>query len=322
MAGNVVGVGDEESLPIGTRIQPFSSTPRSEDWRLEDSTKTTSGQSLYERLGLPEFFSLEVWRASVAELVGTAILVFALDTIAISSFETDTKTPNLMMSALIFLSVTILLLATAPVSGGHINPIVSFSATLIGLISPARAAIYILAQCIGGVLGALALKAVVGNTIENAFSLGGCTLSVIALGPHGPITVGIDTGSALWLEIICSFVFLYASIWMAFDRRQAKVLGPVKVCVIIGAVVGLLVLISSTLTAKKGYSGAGLNPARCVGPALVRGGHLWDGHWVFWVGPIIACLVFYLYVKIIPRRHFHADEFKYDVFTTVKVLFQ
>ncbi|XP_058100097.1 uncharacterized protein LOC131244609 [Magnolia sinica] len=325
MAANHVGFGDEESLPVGSIIHPFSSTSRSEEWRSEDNMKKTSeipvGHLLSERLGFPEFYSLEVWRASMAELFGTAILVFALATTAISSLETDTKTPNLMMAAFAFLSITILLIATVPVSGGHINPIVTFFATLIGLISPARATIYILAQCIGGMLAAFALKAIVSDAIEDKYSLGGCTLTTITAGPDGPITLGIETGPGLWLEIICTFVFLYASIWIAFDRRQAKAHGLVKVCVIIGAVVGLLVLVSTTVTAKKGYSGIGLNPARCVGPAIVRGGHLWVGHWVFWVGPTIGCLAFYLYVKIIPRQHFQAEEYKYDVFTTAKLLF-
>ncbi|XP_058099854.1 aquaporin PIP1-2-like [Magnolia sinica] len=325
MAGDHVGVGDEESLHIGSRIQPFSSTPRTEEWQREDAMKTsttTFSQLLSERLGLPDFFTLEVWRASVAELFGTAALVFLIDTIVISSFETDTKTPNLMIAALVFLTVSILLIATAPVSGGHINPVITFSAMLLGLISPARSTIYILAQCMGGVLGALALKAIISDTVQQAYSLGGCTLTIIAPGPNGPINIGIETGPGLWLEIVCTFIFLYASIWMALDGRQAKAYGLVKVCFIVGAVVGLLVFISTTLTAKKGYSGAGLNPARCVGPALVRGGHLWDGHWVFWVGPTIACLAFYLYVKVIPRQHFHALEYKYDFFTTLKVLFR
>ncbi|KAF8410459.1 hypothetical protein HHK36_002988 [Tetracentron sinense] len=224
------------------------------------------------------------------------------------------------MSFLIFITITILLLATIPISGGHINPVITFSATLLGLISISRAFIYILAQCVGAVLGALALKAVVSSKIEQAFSLGGCTLTVIAPGPNGPITVGLETGQALWLEIICTFVFLFASIWIAFDHRQAKALGRIPVCLIIGGVLGLLVFISTTVTAKKGYAGVGMNPARCIGPALVRGGHLWNEHWVFWAGPAIACVAFYLYTKIIPHQHFHAQGYKHDFFGILKAL--
>ncbi|OVA04906.1 Major intrinsic protein [Macleaya cordata] len=294
MVGNG-GFGDEENLHVGSRIQPFSSSPRPliEEGKNADGKKHTP-KTLSERLGLEEFLSLKVWRASVAELIGTAVLVFAIDTIVISSYETQTKTPNLIMSFVIFLSVTVLLLATFPISGGHINPVVTFSAALIGLISVARATIYIIAQCAGAVVGALALQAIVSSSIEQTFSLGGCTLTVIGPGPNGPITIGIETVPALWLEIICTFVFLFASVWIAFDDRQAKAHGPVVVCSIIGLIVGLMVFVSTTVTAKKGYAGVGMNPARCLGPALIRGGHLWDGHWVFWVGPTIACVAFYL----------------------------
>ncbi|PON83403.1 Major intrinsic protein [Trema orientale] len=327
MAGNVAAImHDEESVYSisGSRVQPFSTpTERPEQlWELEEQRKKQSNPTtLSDLLGLNELFSLKVWRASLAELVGTAVLVFALDTIVISSYETKTDAPNLVMSILISITVAILLLATNPVSGGHINPLITFAAALVGIISFSRAAIYILAQCVGAMLGALALKAVVNSTIEETFSLGGCTLTVVAPGPNGPIVVGIGTSQGLWLEVLCSFVFLWASVWMAFDHRQAQALGRVLVLSIVGVVVGLLVFISATVTGAKGYAGAGMNPARCLGAALVRGGHLWNGHWVFWVGPTIACVAFYLYTKLIPRQHFHAEGYKHDFFNIVKSLF-
>ncbi|XP_030450744.1 aquaporin TIP4-4-like [Syzygium oleosum] len=320
MAGHGVVAEDEESVLSGSKVKPFA-TPIEERRNMKDTGRHKPA-SLTEILGLKDFFSLEVWRASLAELVGMAVLVFALDTIVISSYETKTKTPNLVMSFLIAITVAILLLATSPVSGGHINPVITFSAALTGLISLSRATIYILAQCGGAVLGALALEAVVNSKIEQTFSLGGCTLNIVVPGPEGPVTIGLELVQALWLEIICTFVFLFASIWIAFDHRQAKALGRVVIFSIIGAVVGLLVFISTTVTATKGYAGVGMNPARCLGPALVRGGHLWNGHWVFWVGPTIACVGFYLYVKIIPTKHFHhAEGYKYDVLNILKAPF-
>ncbi|CAK7329562.1 unnamed protein product [Dovyalis caffra] len=53
---------------------------------------------------------------------------------------------------------------------------------------------------------------------------------------------------------------------------------------------------------------AGLNPARCLGPAIVRGGHIWDGHWVFWIGPAIAYVAFAGFTEVLPRQHSHATE--------------
>ncbi|XP_061958223.1 uncharacterized protein LOC133679594 [Populus nigra] len=306
MAGNAGVVQDEEIGYGGNKVQPFASTPR--------PSKTERGKrdssALSRILGLDELVSLNVWRASLAEVFGTAVLVFAMDTIVISSYETQTKTPNLVMATLIAITIAILLLATFPISGGHINPAITLSAMFTGLITVSRAAIYILAQCIGAILGALALKAVVNSTIEQTFSLGGCTLKIVAPGPSGPVAIGLETGQALWLEIICTFVFLFSSIYIAFDRRQAIALGRVVFCSIIGLVVGLLVFISTTVTATKGYAGVGMNPARCLGPALVRGGHLWKGHWVFWVGPVVASVVFSLYTKMIPREHLIGAESK------------
>lgn len=319
----LVVFGDEESHGAGNRIQPVSATPSSEHWKVEEDHHENHQicNTLSEMLGLEEFFSLDVWRASIGEVFGTAALVFMIDTIVIGTNETETKMPNLILSILVAVLITILLLATCPISGGHINPIVSFSAALVGLISLSRAAIYIAAQCLGAILGALALKAVVSSNIKHSFSLGGCTLTVVAVGPNGPITIGIATGQALWLEIICSFLFLFASVWMAYDRRQAKALGHITVCSIIGIVLGLLVYVSTTVTTKKGFSGAGINPARCFGPAVVRGGHLWTNHWVFWVGPTIACMVFYLYTKLIPRQHFHTKGSKHDFYNILKTSF-
>lgn len=151
-----------------------------------------------KRLPCKMFLCTQTWRASVAELLGTAVLVFALDTIVISTIQTQTNTPNLILSTLVAIIVTILLLATYPISGGHINPVVTFAALLTGLISISKAFIYILAQCVGGIVGALALKAVVNSEIEQTFSLGGCTLTVVAPGPDGPTVVGLETGQALW----------------------------------------------------------------------------------------------------------------------------
>ncbi|KAL9391343.1 hypothetical protein Peur_015263 [Populus x canadensis] len=301
-------VEDEESLYSGKKPQPFATTPMAEVVQNEGGIQKKKSPTLREIVGLEDLFSLTTWRASVAELLGTAVLVFALDTIVISTIQTQTKTPNLILSTLVAIIVTILLLATYPISGGHINPVVTFAALLIGLVSISKAFIYILAQCVGGIVGALALKAVVNSEIERTFSLGGCTLTVVAPGPDGPTVVGLETGQALWLEIICGFVFLFASVWMAFDHRQAKGLGRVNVLIIVGIVLGLLVYVSTTVTATKGYAGAGLNPARCLGPAIVRGGHLWNGHWVFWVGPAIACVAFAIYTKVIPSHLSHTME--------------
>lgn len=227
------------------------------------------------------------------------------DNIFISS-KIHNETPNILLACFVAIIVALLRLATHPVSGGHINPTITISATFMGLISLSRAMIYLIAQCIGSILGAWALQAMVTGSITNStYLLGGCTLAIVTPGPNGHTTIGIETAQGLWAEIIYTFIFLF-SVWMAFDQKRARALGQVLMCTITGVVVGLTMYLSTTVTTKKGYTGAIINPARCIGPAIVRGGHLWNDHWVFWVGPIIACILFYLYSMVLPIEHFKA----------------
>ncbi|KAJ6287928.1 hypothetical protein OIU77_001124, partial [Salix suchowensis] len=148
MAGYAGAIWDEESLNSGNRIQPFAAPPMAETLENAEGKKQNRSREI---LGLEDLFSLTVWRASVAELLGTAVLVFALDTIVISTIQTGTTMPNLILSTLAAITITILLLATFPISGGHINPIITFAAFLTGLISLSKAFIYILAQCVGAI---------------------------------------------------------------------------------------------------------------------------------------------------------------------------
>ncbi|KNA14964.1 hypothetical protein SOVF_102510 [Spinacia oleracea] len=294
-----------------TRILPVTSTPPSQNvsspWYKKGET-TTGRQLLCAKflnwIGYEEIFSSQVWRASVAELLSTAILVFMLDTIFISS-KISHETPNVVFACFVALIVAFLRLATHPVSGGHSNPTITISAAFMGLISLSRAIIYLIAQCIGSILGAWALQAMVKGSITSSYLLGGCTLAVATSGLSGSGIIGIETAQGLWAEIIYTFIFLF-SVWMAFDQQRSKALGQLLMCSITGIVVGLTMYLSTTVTTQKGYTGAIINPARCFGPAVVRGGHLWNDHWVFWVGPILACIAFYLYSKVLPLEHFKA----------------
>ncbi|XP_042517542.1 probable aquaporin TIP3-2 [Macadamia integrifolia] len=279
--------------------------------RMSDSSKRFYYfmQTLNEKLGLEEFTSLKTWRASFAELLGMGVLVFSMDTMVIGTLETNTQNPNLVFSIFAALTLSIMLLAVFPISGGHLNPAISWSAAFVGLISISRAIIYTIAQSIGAVLGALALKAVLSSEIQKNFSLGGCTLTVIAPGPDGaPTHIGIGTSQGLWLEILSMFAVLFAAAGIGMTRSRALGPSPLFMFSIIGIMVGLLTYVTTTVTTVKGYAGSGMNPARCIGPAIVRGGVLWDRHWVFWVGPGIAVVLFYVYTKIIPSDTFYTTQ--------------
>ncbi|KAF2322623.1 hypothetical protein GH714_025073 [Hevea brasiliensis] len=84
--------------------------------------------------------------------------------------------------------------------------------------------------------------------------------------------------------------------------KMCQELGFTMVCVIVAGVYALAVFASITVTGQAGYRGVGLNPARFLGPALLLGGSLWDGHWVFWVGPFLACIVYYGFTLTLPKQ--------------------
>ncbi|KAL2937254.1 Aquaporin-4 [Bienertia sinuspersici] len=295
------------------RVLPLSVTPTSQKasnpWY--NKGKSSEKRLLVERftrflhwIGYEDVFSSQVWRASAAELISTSILVFMLDTIFISS-KINAETPNIIFACFVALIVAILRLATHPISGGHINPTITISAAFMGLISFSKAIIYVMAQCVGAILGAWAIQAMVKGSISGANLLSGCTLAMTNTSPNGPTSIGIETAQGLWAEVIYTFIFLF-SVWMSFDRHRSKELGQIVMCSITGIVVGLTMYLSTTVTTRKGYTGAIINPARCFGPAIVRGDHLWTDHWVFWVGPILASFLFYLYSMVLPLEHFKA----------------
>ena len=124
--------------------------------------------------------------------------------------------------------------------------------------------IYVLAQCAGSITGFYILQNVMDcQTIQSHF-LGGCIVDGLA--------------TALILEFICTFLFLFLGVTLAFDKKRCKELGIAMVCVVVAGSLALVVFVTIIVTGKVGYGGAGLNPAKCLGPALLQGDRLWDGH--------------------------------------------
>ncbi|KAJ0080502.1 hypothetical protein Patl1_23787 [Pistacia atlantica] len=129
MAGNVEFDDDDIEHGHNTNQIQTLATPKSEQVSIVEDKEEKQYPSTWNRLlGLEEVVLLTyVWRASLAELIGTEVLVFSLDGIVISSIQTKTNTPNLIIALMAAIIVSILLIATFPISGGHINPIISFS---------------------------------------------------------------------------------------------------------------------------------------------------------------------------------------------------
>ncbi|KAF8387725.1 hypothetical protein HHK36_026379 [Tetracentron sinense] len=257
-------------------------------------------------IGAHEFVSQEMWRAALTELVATAALIFILTTSIISCLDSHEPDPKLLVPFIVFTIVFLFLMVTVPLSGGHMSPVFTFIAALKGIITIARASIYIMAQCIGAIIAFLVIQSVMSHQAAEKYSLGGCVIASNGASP------GLSSATALILEFSCTFVVLYVGVTVAFDKRRCKELGLVMVCVVVAGSMALVVFVSITVTGRAAYAGVGLNPARCLGPALLQGGPLWDGHWVFWVGPFFACIVYYGFSLTLPKEGLVVRDEKCD----------
>jgi aquaporin Z len=137
----------------------------------------------------------------IAELIGTFVLVF----IGCSSAVIYVPSGNYLPVALAFgLALLTMVYAIGGISGCHINPAVTISMLVAGKIKAKDAAIYIVVQCIGAVIGALAVFAVmVGKP--------GYTLATEGLGQNGydaQSPQGFSLVSGFAAEVLLTFVFV------------------------------------------------------------------------------------------------------------------
>ena len=148
-----------------------------------------------------EFTSLEAWRSTLAEFIATLLFVFlGAGSVIVSGGlpNGDLDAARLGIIALAHgLAIAILAYATANISGGHINPAVTFAAWLTRKISAARGLMFIAAQLSGAVVGALLLLATIPAAADT-------NLGSHALGPDVSISMG------LLMEIMVTFALVLA----------------------------------------------------------------------------------------------------------------
>jgi aquaporin Z len=208
--------------------------------------------------------------APLAEFLGTFFLCFAGIAAILSSTSVVGGGLGIVGIALAHgLALSIAVNAFGGVSGGHCNPAVTMGMLSTGRISPANAAVYVVAQCLGATVAAFACKSVFPAEAVAMANLG------IPL-PAAWAT----TGTVVTLEFIMTFLLMTAVFGTAVDERG-------KAVKIGGLGIGLTVTFD--ILAGGAVTGASMNPARSFGPALVQG-H-WDWHLLYWVAPIAGAVV-------------------------------
>jgi aquaporin NIP len=209
----------------------------------------------------------------VAECFGTFILVLAGTGAIILNDVSGGGFSNLGIGLAFGLAVMIMVLALGDISGAHINPAVTLGFWIARRLPSRYALPYILSQCAGAIAASLVLRMlfVYHPTL-------GATL------PSGPAY------QSLVLEIIMTCLLMYVILKVSAGAEETGI----RAAATIGAVVGLEAFFGGPI------SGASMNPARSLAPALVTG-HL-GSLWIYLIAPVVGA-----YLAVIGCRCMQGD---------------
>jgi aquaporin Z/aquaporin NIP len=210
--------------------------------------------------------------SAVAEVIGTAILVFAGTGVATAATLAQPVAGPGYDSLATPLAFGVALLAVVAaighVSGAHVNPAVTLGLAATGKFPWRLVPTYLVAQLAGAVLGALGTWLAFGAPGRDRASLA-------ATAP----AAGVGSLQALVLEAVVTFVLVFVVISVATDDRVAAAAAPIAV----GAALAIGVFVAGPVT------GGAVNPVRALGPMLVSGS--FTGWWIYLIGPIVGGIV-------------------------------
>lgn len=222
----------------------------------------------------------------LAEMIGTCTLVVIGCGTAMLVGCDAAAGGGYVLTALAFgLAIVASAYCIGNISGCHVNPAVSLGVLLSGGMDKKDFFGYVIAQCVGALLGAGVLALI--------FKLGGVKDMTGGFGSNGLGGVNGNPAAGLLVEIVLTFIFVLCILGVTSKKAGHGSFG--------GLIIGL------TLTGVHilgiGLTGTSVNPARSFGPALVA---LFAGNtapiaalWVFIVGPLAgAALAAYVYGKL------------------------
>jgi MIP family channel proteins len=212
--------------------------------------------------------------AYAAEFIGTLLLVLFIGSIL--STAVGLGVTDFAVIGLLHVFVLAMLIATlGGVSGAHFNPAITVGLAAARKIKPPDAVIYIVLQFAGAIVGALIVKLIFKDEGHGSYG----TPSVSDKWLQG------KNLSGMFVEMIGTFALVWAVFGAAVNVRAERSWAPW----IIGGTLGAMVMCFGPLT------GAGFNPARSIGPAIVAGDPDWSQLIVsYTIGPIIGGLLAWL----------------------------
>jgi MIP family channel proteins len=214
-------------------------------------------------------------RRAGAEAIGAFALVFAGCGAIVAEAEHPGTLGNVGIGLVFGLVIMAMIYATGHLSGAHLNPAVTIAFVATRHFPRAEAAAYLLAQVLGALLAAALLAAIWPSQP----------------GALGATLPSVGAGSAFAYEVVLSAFLMFVIMAVATDARAVGA----GAAIAIGATVGLDAIFGGPIT------GASMNPARSLGPALVTG-ELHD-LWIYLTAPVVGTLLGALAYQLVRGEH-------------------
>ncbi|KAK9683121.1 hypothetical protein RND81_10G118200 [Saponaria officinalis] len=207
-------------------------------------------------------YFVRITQKLVAEVIGTYFVIFAgCGSVVVNKLYGETVTfPGICVTW--GLIVMVMVYSLGHISGAHFNPAVTLTFAIYRHFPYKEVPLYMGAQLMGSILASFTLSVMFDVTPKAFF---------------GTIPAGSNAQS-LAIEVIISFLLMFVISGVATDTRAIGELAGIAV----GMTITLNVFVAGPI------SGASMNPARSLGPALVK--HNFKGIWVYIIGPLLGTI--------------------------------
>ncbi|WP_339918751.1 MIP/aquaporin family protein [uncultured Flavobacterium sp.] len=226
----------------------------------------------------------------IAEIIGTMLLILLGNGVVANVVLKDTKGNNsgwIVITAAWAFAVFVGVAVAGPISGAHLNPIVTLGLAFVGKFAWSQVVPYIVAQMIGAMLGAF----LVWLSHKDHFAATEDEAGKLACFSTGPAIRNYT--SNLISEIIGTFVLIFVIFYLAGPDVHIAAAADAKIGLGSIGALPVAILVWAIGLSLGGTTGYAINPARDLGPRIVhsillKGNSDWSYAWVPIVGPIIG----------------------------------
>ena len=213
----------------------------------------------------------------IVELIGTFLLVvFATGSIVYDAEVFDGKLGIPFAALAPFIALLIAVYAFRKISLAHFNPAVTIGYYITGHITKIQVAYYFTAEIIGALLGSLFILSFIGEKADLGANIPNYDFSIFLIFP---------------VEVLASAMLMGVIFYVVYTKGLKGFSG-----VAIGGIVGLDILFLAFI------SGASMNPARALAPALLSGEL--SNLWLYWTAPFVGATI----VAFLFRNKFQAQR--------------